>query len=58
MPRILHTFSNELLFAVLPSIVLTQSVRGAVLRLLRRVFASSADKVSEVPYLCFIFQSS
>ena len=58
MPRILHTFSNELLFAVLPSIVLTLSVRGAVLRLLRRVFASSADKVSEVPYLCFIFQSS
>ena len=58
MPRILHTFSNELLFAVLPSIVRTLSVRGAVLRLLRRVFASSADKVSEVPYLCFIFQSS
>ena len=50
MPRILHTFSNELLFAVLPSIVRTLSVRGAVLRLLRRVFASSAAKVSEVPY--------
>ena len=58
MARILHTFWIGLVSAVLPSILLTESVRGAVLRLLRRVLASSRDKVSDVPYLSYFFASS